>query len=275
MRPSRSRSARRGRASCSSRSSSPGREVTVNAFSVGGPVHAADRHRPPRRRAAGVRRRARPCLAELARAGGGRRGGRGGAGRGRGRSASTRGRPIRRWSSASAARTWSSWRHGSAADTTRSCAGRCSGVDLNALALAAALGEPVDDEQLRPVQQAGGGCTRFLVPAPGTLVEVQGVDEAAAVEGVVWVRVYPRARRGARPAAARLRPRRRGPRRRGEPRGGGRARWPRGGLRTLRRCRCPRRSCRLDVARPSSASSRPRSATRRSLPWRRRSAPAG
>ncbi|MGE5272801.1 MAG: ATP-grasp domain-containing protein [Verrucomicrobiota bacterium] len=65
------------------------------------------------------------------------------------------------------------------------------GVDLNGLALAAALGGPVDDEQLRPVQQAGGGCTRFLVPAPGTLVEIQGVDEAVAVEGVLWVRVYP------------------------------------------------------------------------------------
>jgi biotin carboxylase len=65
------------------------------------------------------------------------------------------------------------------------------GVDLNALALAAALGEPVGDEQLRPVQQAGGGCTRFLVPEPGTLVEIEGVAEAAAVEGVRWVRVYP------------------------------------------------------------------------------------
>jgi biotin carboxylase len=65
------------------------------------------------------------------------------------------------------------------------------GVDLNALTLAAALGEAVDDEQLRPVQQAGGGCTRFLVPEPGTLVEVEGVDEAAAVDGVRRVRVYP------------------------------------------------------------------------------------
>jgi biotin carboxylase len=64
------------------------------------------------------------------------------------------------------------------------------GVDLNGLALAAALGEPVDDEQLRPVQQAGGGCTRFLVPEPGTLVEVEGVDHACAVEGVHWVRIY-------------------------------------------------------------------------------------
>jgi biotin carboxylase len=65
------------------------------------------------------------------------------------------------------------------------------GVDLNVLALAAALGDPVDDEQLRPVQQAGGGCTQFLQPHPGTLVEVEGVDEAAALDGVHWVRVYP------------------------------------------------------------------------------------
>ena len=65
------------------------------------------------------------------------------------------------------------------------------GVDLNGLALAAALGEPVDDEQLRPVQQAGGGCTQFLLPEPGTLVEVEGVDEAAAVDGVRSVRIYP------------------------------------------------------------------------------------
>jgi biotin carboxylase len=65
------------------------------------------------------------------------------------------------------------------------------GVDLNGLALAAALGEQIDDEQLRPVQQAGGGCTRFLVPEPGTLVSVEGVEDAESVDGVVWVRVYP------------------------------------------------------------------------------------
>jgi len=65
------------------------------------------------------------------------------------------------------------------------------GVDLNGLALTAALGEPVDDEQLRPVRQAGGGCTRFLLPEPGTLVEVEGVDEAAALDGVRSVRIYP------------------------------------------------------------------------------------
>jgi biotin carboxylase len=64
------------------------------------------------------------------------------------------------------------------------------GVDLNGLALSAALGEPVDDERLRPVQQVGGACTRFLLPEPGTLVEVEGVEDAKAVDGVVWVRMY-------------------------------------------------------------------------------------
>ncbi|HEY7603010.1 MAG TPA: hypothetical protein VH760_02025 [Gaiellaceae bacterium] len=65
------------------------------------------------------------------------------------------------------------------------------GVDLNGLALSAALGEPVDEERLRPVQQAGGACTRFLLPESGTLVEVEGIEEAKAVDGVVWLRVYP------------------------------------------------------------------------------------
>lgn len=65
------------------------------------------------------------------------------------------------------------------------------GVDLNGLALSASLGEPIDPERLRPVRQAGGGCTRFLVPAPGTLVEVEGVADAEAVDGVQWVRIYP------------------------------------------------------------------------------------
>ena len=63
-------------------------------------------------------------------------------------------------------------------------------VDLNALALAAALGEAVEEEQLRPVATAGGACVRFLVPEPGELREVVGVDEAEAMDGVGWVRVY-------------------------------------------------------------------------------------
>ena len=62
------------------------------------------------------------------------------------------------------------------------------GVDLNGLALAAALGEAA--EPSRPVGAAGGACVRFLVADPGTLREVDGVDEAAAVDGVFWVRVY-------------------------------------------------------------------------------------
>jgi biotin carboxylase len=81
--------------------------------------------------------------------------------------------------------------------------GAALGVDLNGLALSAALGEPIDGERLRPVQQAGGACTRFLVPEPGTLVEVEGVEEAKALEGAVWVRVYPE-------PGARLGPLRRG-----------------------------------------------------------------
>jgi biotin carboxylase len=67
------------------------------------------------------------------------------------------------------------------------------GVDLNGLALAAALGAPVEPEQLRPIQQAGGGCTKFLVPEPGLLERVEGVDETASAEGVLWVRIYPEA----------------------------------------------------------------------------------
>ena len=64
-------------------------------------------------------------------------------------------------------------------------------VDLNGLALSAALGEPIEEEQLRPVGVAGGACVRFLVPEPGELREVAGVEQAEAVDGVVWVRIYP------------------------------------------------------------------------------------
>jgi biotin carboxylase len=63
-------------------------------------------------------------------------------------------------------------------------------IDLNGLALATTLGEPVENESLRPVQRAGGACIRFLVAEAGALQEVTGVDEAAALDGVAWVRVY-------------------------------------------------------------------------------------
>ncbi|HVN61570.1 MAG TPA: ATP-grasp domain-containing protein [Gaiellaceae bacterium] len=62
------------------------------------------------------------------------------------------------------------------------------GVDLNELALAAALGEPVEVPE--PAAQAGGAVTRFLVAPEGRLEEVEGLDEAEALEGVVRVRSY-------------------------------------------------------------------------------------
>jgi biotin carboxylase len=64
------------------------------------------------------------------------------------------------------------------------------GVDLNGLALAAALGHPVQPAALEPRPRHGGACVRFLVPPPGELREVSGVDEAGACLGVREVRVY-------------------------------------------------------------------------------------
>jgi biotin carboxylase len=66
------------------------------------------------------------------------------------------------------------------------------GVDLNGLALSAALGEAIDPVRLRPREQAGGACVRFLVAPVGELEGVRGLDEAEAVEGVRWARVYRR-----------------------------------------------------------------------------------
>ena len=66
-----------------------------------------------------------------------------------------------------------------------------TGVDLNELAVAAALGEELSHDDLsQGTVVAGGACIRFLVPAPGLLEAVEGVDEAEESEGVVWVRVY-------------------------------------------------------------------------------------
>ncbi len=64
------------------------------------------------------------------------------------------------------------------------------GVDLNELALAASLGEPIPPYALAPTDSLGGACTRFLVAPPGKLERVEGVTEARAIEGVVDVRVY-------------------------------------------------------------------------------------
>ncbi len=63
------------------------------------------------------------------------------------------------------------------------------GVDLNGLALAAALGEPVPE--ISPEPRVGGACVRFLVPPEGELRLVEGLDAALAEEGVLDVWVYP------------------------------------------------------------------------------------
>jgi biotin carboxylase len=62
------------------------------------------------------------------------------------------------------------------------------GVDLNGLALAAALGEPL--EPPRPEPQVGGAVTRFVVPPEGRLLTTHGEEDARAVEGVLDVRLY-------------------------------------------------------------------------------------
>jgi biotin carboxylase len=64
------------------------------------------------------------------------------------------------------------------------------GVDLNGLALAAALGEPVHAPS--PAPQVGGATTAFLIPPTGELLTLDGVDEARQTEGVVAVRIYRR-----------------------------------------------------------------------------------
>ncbi len=64
------------------------------------------------------------------------------------------------------------------------------GVDLNGLAIDAAIGDPIWSAAVRAVPEAGGACVRFLVPPEGELSAVEGVDEARGQEGVLDVRVY-------------------------------------------------------------------------------------
>ena len=66
------------------------------------------------------------------------------------------------------------------------------GVDLAALAIRFALGEPVAVPETVDDPSRAAGCVVFLVPPEGTLEETEGLAEAAAVEGVEWVRVYRR-----------------------------------------------------------------------------------
>jgi biotin carboxylase len=64
------------------------------------------------------------------------------------------------------------------------------GVDLDGLAVAAALGEPVDERDLQVEPQVGAAVVRFLVPPEGVLQEVEGVEKARGVDGVQEVRIY-------------------------------------------------------------------------------------
>jgi biotin carboxylase len=70
------------------------------------------------------------------------------------------------------------------------------GVDLNGLAIDAALGRAsttvVDAPDGVPVGVVGGAAVVFLVAPAGRLVAVQGTEEAEAIDGVRWVRVYRR-----------------------------------------------------------------------------------
>jgi biotin carboxylase len=64
------------------------------------------------------------------------------------------------------------------------------GVDLNSLALSAALGEEVLPPDPQP--RVGGATTAFLVPPPGELLALEGVEEAEQADGVIAVRIYRR-----------------------------------------------------------------------------------
>jgi biotin carboxylase len=66
------------------------------------------------------------------------------------------------------------------------------GVDLNGAAMAAAFGETIPSGSITPVAKVGGACVRFLVPPPGELQEVTGVEEAFALPGVRGIRIYRR-----------------------------------------------------------------------------------
>jgi biotin carboxylase len=63
-------------------------------------------------------------------------------------------------------------------------------VNLNGLAIAAALGEPIPRNRLAPQARVGGACVRFLVAPQGELRRISGLDEAFETEGVRGIRVY-------------------------------------------------------------------------------------
>jgi biotin carboxylase len=66
------------------------------------------------------------------------------------------------------------------------------GVDLNSLAIDAALGERIPRQRLAPKARAEGSCVRFLVAPRGELRGVSGLEQAFSTEGVRGIRIYRR-----------------------------------------------------------------------------------
>jgi biotin carboxylase len=66
------------------------------------------------------------------------------------------------------------------------------GVDLNAAAVRAALGEPVSEEALTGSPRARAACIRFLRAEPGELRSVSGLTDAFALRGIAGIRVHRR-----------------------------------------------------------------------------------
>jgi biotin carboxylase len=66
------------------------------------------------------------------------------------------------------------------------------GVDLNDVVVSASLGETVGRHRLAPKARVGGACIRFLVVPEGELVDVEGLDAAFALDGVKGIRIYRR-----------------------------------------------------------------------------------
>jgi biotin carboxylase len=64
------------------------------------------------------------------------------------------------------------------------------GVDLNGLAIAAALGEEPSSNLSVAEPRAGGACVRFLVAPEGELVATEGESEAREVDGILDVLLY-------------------------------------------------------------------------------------
>ena len=211
--PSRRRSRSRGAAASSSSSSSAGQELTVNAFLVGGRFHAltvTDRHvaeppafgvalthswpsAQPTEQIAQAIDAARRAAAALGIAEG-----------------PTYTQVIVSEEGAVVGELAARLGGGHDAELCRVALG----VDLNGLAISAALGEEIRRHELAPHARVGGACVRFLVAPPGELRAVRGLDDAFAVEGVARDARLPPAGARVRRAAPRPRSRRRDPRRR-------------------------------------------------------------